>query len=89
MQPQLEAMLSRRKDRAIAIILGTKERDCDPHLPPAAQQKLRKVVLDQLNDFYEMCRDVMASLDTGEVTLNEEYLRKIDELHHTIVDRTG
>lgn len=86
MQPALEQMLKRRRDRAIATILGIKERECDPHLPDAARQRLRKVVLDQLNDFYDVVLDVAASLDTGEVTLNEMYLDKIDSLHEGIAE---
>lgn len=87
MQAAIEDLLRKRKDRAIAIILSTKERECDKDLTAMASQKLRKVVLDQLNDFYEMCRDVMDSLDTGDVTLNDQYLEKIDELHATLVVR--
>lgn len=80
MQPALEALLKKRKDRSIAIILGVKERDCDRHLPEQASLRLRKVILDQLNEFYEMVIDITASLDTGEVVLNEEYLGKIDRM---------
>lgn len=85
MQDALADLLRRRKDRAIAIILGVKEREADHMLPPEVQRKLRKVVLDALNDYYEMTLDVMGSLDTGEVVLNGEYLAKIDELHDTLV----
>ena len=81
MQPALENMLKRRRDRSIATILGIKERECDPHLPDRAKRVLRKVILDQFNDFYDVVLDVAASLDTGEVTLNEHYLDKIDAIH--------
>jgi hypothetical protein len=81
----LNEMLSRRRDRAIAIILGVKERDCDRHLPPGAQAALRKVVLDQLNEFYEVSVDIIRSLDTGEVVLNEMWLQKLDEIHTAVV----
>lgn len=84
MQPAIETLLAKRRDRAIAIILSLKEREIDQHLPAMASQKLRKVVLDQLNDFYDMCRDVIESLDPGNVTLNEEWLDKIDEIHATL-----
>lgn len=84
MQPALEAMLKKRRDRSMATILGIKERECDPHLPDRAKQLLRKVVLDQFNDFYEVVLDVVGSLDTGEVTLNEHYLQKIDEIHSAL-----
>jgi hypothetical protein len=80
MQPALEALLKKRKDRSIAIILGVKERECDRHLPEQASLRLRKVILDQLNELYEIVIDITASLDTGDVVLNEEYLGKIDRM---------
>lgn len=86
MQAALETMLKKRKDRSIATILGIKERECDPHLPEQAQQRLRKVILDQMNDFYEVVMDVAGSLDTGEVTLNEYYLDRIDQIHAALID---
>lgn len=81
MQQALESLLRKRKDRSIAIILGVKERDCDRHLPPQVQKQLRKVILDQFNDFYSLIIDVAASLDNGEVVLNDEYLGKIDAMY--------
>lgn len=77
----LPEMLARRRDRAISIVLGLKERECDTYLPREISQKLRKVVLDQMNDLVDFAMDVCNSLDTGEVVLNEVYLKKIDELY--------
>lgn len=84
MQQALTDLLAKRRDRAIAIILGVKERDCDSHLPPEARSKLRKVILDQINEFYEMAMDITRSLDTGDVTFNELYLEKLDALHSDV-----
>lgn len=86
MQQVLADVLAKRRDRAAAIILGVKERECDRHLPDHVKAKLRKVVLDQLNEFYDLCLDLMRSLDTGEVVLNELYLRKIDEMHQAVTN---
>ncbi len=77
----LPEMLARRRDRAISIVLGLKERECDQYLPKEVQQKLRKVVLDQMNDLVDFAMDVCNSLDNGEVVLNDIYLQKIDDLH--------
>lgn len=85
MQAALETMLRRRRDRSIAVILGVKERECDQHLPKDAQQRLRKVILDQINDLCDIMHDVAASLDTGEVTLNEVYLDRIDQIHQALI----
>lgn len=89
MQPILNEVLEKRRNRALAIILGLKERECDPYLPPDVSAKLRKVILDQLNDFYDLCADVMRSLDTGEVVLNQVYLEKLDAIHEKIVEKAS
>ena len=93
MQPILNDVLARRRDRGIAIILGMKERECDKYLSKEASGKLRKAILDQFNEFYEICVDVMRSLDTGEVVLNEHYVDRIEEklaeLHRALVSSNG
>jgi hypothetical protein len=82
----LEEILTRRKDKAIGIVLGVKERECDRFLPPEVSKKLRKVVLDQLNEFYDLCRDVLCSLDNNDnVILNERYLEMLSEVHSAVV----
>jgi hypothetical protein len=78
-------LLRKRRDRAIAIVLGLKERECDQFLPPQVSAKLRKVILDQMNDLYDMCLDLLGSSDDGSVILNEVYLRKIDDLYDLLV----
>ena len=82
----LSDMLARRRDRAISIILGMKEKECDRHLPKDASQKMRKVVLDQVNDLVDFAMDLCNSLDNGEVVLNEDYLKKLDEIHVIMVN---
>lgn len=88
MNPLLD-MLAKRRDRSISIILNAKERECDSHLPKDVSSRLRKTILDQLNDLTDFAMDVCESLDTGEVVLNQDYLRKIDELHDSMVVRHG
>ena len=81
----LPEMLARRRDRAISIVLGLKERECDQYLPRDASIKLRKVVLDQFNDLVDFAMDVCNSLDTGDVAVNELYLQKIDDIHDILI----
>lgn len=81
-------------DRAIATVLSSKEQTVDCYLGSdeeafMATRQLRKVVLDQFNGFYEVCLDIMDSLDNGEVVLNENYLDKIDQIHKNIVSMKG
>lgn len=81
-------------DRAIATVLSSKEQTVDCFLVDGedayhSTRQLRKVILDQFNGFYEVCLDVMDSLDNGEVVLNEDYLNKIDQIHKNIVSIKG
>lgn len=85
MQAALETMLKRRRNRSIATILGIMDRECASQLSEATHQRLRKVILDQINDLCDVIHDLAASLDTGEVTLNEYYLNRIDEIHQSLV----
>lgn len=84
MQTVINDILGRRRDRTIAALLGVKEREADPHLPLEVRTALRKVILDQINDYHSFVVDVLRSLDTGEIIVNELYLQKMDELHREI-----
>lgn len=86
MQTALEAFLAKRRDRSAAIILGVKDREIDQYLPPEVSKKLRKVVLDQMGDFYDAVVDVMGSLDNGQAVFNDHWLNKIDEIHTAVVN---
>lgn len=87
MESPLMDLLARRRDRAIAIILRVKEQECDQYLPMDASLKVRKVVLDQMNAFYDVCADVVNSLDNpGVSVLNEHWLQKIDEVYDHVVN---
>lgn len=83
-QQVLTDMLARRRDRSIAVVLGMKEKECDRYLPRDVSFKLRKIVLDQINELCDFAVDVCNSLDTGDVILNEEYLRKLDDIHELV-----
>lgn len=80
MTDRYQKLLARQRDRAIAIILDCKERECDGYLPNDVSRHLRKVVLDQLNDFTLFCADILESVDEGTVALNEIYLQRIDTI---------
>lgn len=89
MQDVIADVIARRRDRAIAVLLGIKEKEVDQYLPPEVKARLRKAILDQMNDFHSLVVDVMRSFDTGEVVLNELYLEKIDQLYEVVVGRNG
>lgn len=92
-----EDILRKRRDRAIAIILNVKERDVDPHLTASANgasSSMRKVVLDQLNDFCDMALDIVASSDASTYEFNPEvWIPKIqgqlDEIQRIVMAGQG
>lgn len=86
MDDQVKALLARRRDRSIAKVLGYKERECDEFLPVRLRQDLRKVVLDEINDFYDFALDLVNSVDGGGVVLNQMYLDKLDEIYERLTN---
>ena len=76
-----EDILKKRRDRTIAIILGVKEREVDPVLARTpggehASKALRKVVLDQVNDLYDIALDVASSSGADDFEFNPEVWSK-------------
>jgi hypothetical protein len=78
-QTDVTLLLRKRRDRAIAIVLGLKEREVDQYLPPQVSTRLRKVVLDQLNELYDCCLDMMGASE-GTWIVNELYQQKLNEV---------
>lgn len=83
-------ILHKRRDRAIAIILKIKEREIDPLLGQTpggvqASRALRKVVLDQLNDFCDMALDVASSGEADLFEFNAQvWEHKINAIHEAV-----
>lgn len=75
-----KAFLGKRRDRAIATILGFKERECDEYLPDAVAARLRKEILDQVNELIDTAFDLLGS----GVGINQIYLDRIDEIHDAV-----
>lgn len=77
-------ILAKRRDRSIAIVMNVKEREVDPLLlempgGKRASTMLRKVILDQINDLYDMALDVASSSGADNYEFNPEvWARKID-----------
>lgn len=67
--------LGRRRDRAIAELLGFKEREVDYYLPDDVAARLRKEILDQVNDLTHTAFDLLGS------GFNQEFLDRIDEIY--------
>src|SRR4051812_19740653 len=57
MQEGVQELVERRMKRALAAILGMKEREVDAYLPEPLAAKLRRVILDEFNDFEQVIVD--------------------------------
>lgn len=73
----VDQLIRKRKDRAIAIVLGIKEREVDPILKAQpggdkASRMLRKVILDQFNELADLACDVATSGEGAKFWFNDE-----------------
>lgn len=84
MQAALEEVLFKKKQRTIAEILGALENSVKPQLDAREWASVRKLVLDKINDLFQLIVDVADTLDDGDVVLNEHYLEKLDAVHQTV-----
>jgi hypothetical protein len=78
-----KTFLGRRRDRAIATLLGYKERECDKYLPQDVSARLRKEILDEINELVDTAFDLIGSSGGW----NQIYLDKIDEIHEAVANR--
>jgi len=77
----VDQLIRKRKDRAIAIVLGIKEREVDPILKSQpggdkASRMMRKVILDQLNELADLACDVAMSGEGASFWFNDEIWEK-------------
>lgn len=77
-------LLSRRKDRALAIILRFKELDCDEFLPQPTRVALRKIILDQINSYHDLAVDLLES-SSDDALINQIWLQKLEEIHSVVM----
>ena len=86
MEDAIKKILEKRRDRAIATILSFKDDYCDNYLPYDVSLKLRKAVLDEINDYYDLCCDLFKSIQPEGLVMNQEYLDKLDEVHRVVTN---
>lgn len=77
--------LGKRRDRAIATILGFKEDECDYYLPDDVSKELRLVILDNINDVCDLAFDLM----DDKIDINQYFLDVLDKLEEIQNGRSG
>jgi hypothetical protein len=81
----LIGLLDRKKNRLIRVILGTKERLYPDDVCPDDGGAFRKVVLDEVNAFFEQVAEIVDTLQHDRtITVNQLFLDKIDELREEL-----
>jgi len=79
-------IIEKRKNEAIAVILRYKENECDFYLPDDVKARLRKVVLDQINEVNGLSKSLIRTLHDEGVHLNQFYLDKLLAVHEVVVE---
>lgn len=74
-----KAFLGKRRDRTIATLLSFKEREVDSYLPEDVSLRLRKAIMDQVNELVDTAFDLLGA------GMNQEYLDRIDALYEVMV----
>ncbi|RTK93394.1 hypothetical protein EKI60_06020 [Candidatus Saccharibacteria bacterium] len=77
-----QEFLERRVKRCIAAILSAKEKNVDYLIPSEAASTLRKVILDEINEFFLLVVDVLNN------NVNQDFmdmLEMLEDIHERIV----
>lgn len=77
------AIIDRRAKRAAATILGFKDRECRVYLPDEVDDKLRKIVLDQINELAHLAIDCVNSVSDTNMT-NQMYVELLEEIRDNV-----
>lgn len=77
---QMTRLLSERRKRLVATIMGHAEREFFDQLTPAQQLEFRRKTLTAIDDFTDLMRDVLKI--TGEdVVVNGHALELLQQIH--------
>lgn len=85
MDEGMRALLGKRKNRTLAIMLSEKEEIVDDYLPEDVSQELRKMILDYVNEFHDFCVDLVESSEVSFI-FNELALEKLTSIEAAIVE---
>jgi len=79
-------LLSRRKDRIIAVILGFKDAEVDEYLPMDVSRGLRSAILDGINEYHDLVMDILKSMENESLVINEDFISRLEDLHERVMD---
>lgn len=80
-------LVATRGNRCSASILGWLEQNlytANPEIDTRMQKQIRQMILDNVNQFKDLSMDIVKS---DVAVINDEWVRKIDEIHQAVRDR--
>lgn len=72
--------VKKRRDRVLATILSYKEINVDRYLPQAERENLRRIILNNVNDFNDLVLDMLKATAEPHVETNQLYLDAMKSL---------
>jgi hypothetical protein len=81
MATQLMRLVQERRRRLVASIMGHAEREFFDALTEAQQQAFRAKVLQSIDEFADLVRDLL-KVQGEDVVVNEHALQLLEALHH-------
>lgn len=80
----LRTLLGRRKNRTLAIMLSEKDELQEMGaISDDDAEVLRKVILDEVNDFHDFCVDLLEAAQEGQ-TVNQIALDRLDSIAEAV-----
>lgn len=79
--------VKKRRDRVLATILSYKELNIDHALTPGERDGLRRVILNNVNDFNDLVLDILKARMVEvpvQVEFNELYLQALNRIENKI-----
>lgn len=80
MDSQIQKLITRRRQRLVASILGHAERAFYPQLTAEQQRAFREKTLGSIDEFCDLMRDVL-KVASDDVVLNDHALELLENLH--------
>jgi len=77
-------LLGEQRKRAVGALMQHIETHVYPHIPEQAQQDLRAKVLSTVSSYHDVCLDLLKASVRDGMTLNDEALRMIADMHRDI-----
>lgn len=72
--------VKKRRDRVLATILSYKEANVDRYLPQVERENLRRIILNNVNDFNDLVLDMLKATAEPQVEVNQLYLDAMKSL---------